>query len=71
MRLPPVSCVCRVSMQASCSTIAWLDGWTRLLLQHKQRLEGQLSKFTPVIQGQELLRRDRPPCMVRGRPDCF
>lgn len=53
-----------VLRKASCSTIAWLDGWTRLLLQHKQRLEGQLSKFTPVIQGPELLRRDRPPCMV-------
>jgi hypothetical protein len=52
-------------LQASCSTIAWLDGWTRLLLQHKQRLESQLSKFVPVIQGQGLLRRDRPPCMVR------
>jgi hypothetical protein len=52
-------------LQATCSTIAWLDGWTRLLLQHKQRLENQLSKFVPVIQGQGLLRRDRPPCMVR------
>jgi hypothetical protein len=54
-------------LQASCSTIAWLDDWTRLLLQHKQRLEAQLSKFTPVIQGQVFLRRDRPPCMVSRR----
>lgn len=30
-------------------TMAWLDAWAKLLLQHKSRLEHQLSKFAPVI----------------------
>lgn len=38
-----------VLKKASCMTMAWLDAWAKLLLQHKCRLEHQLSKFAPVI----------------------
>lgn len=36
--------------------MAWLDAWTKLLLQQQYSLEQQLAKFTPVITSQGLVR---------------
>lgn len=43
-------------LQATCSTMAWLDAWTRLLLKQKLSLEQQLSYFTTVRPTEGLVR---------------
>jgi hypothetical protein len=44
-----------LQMQAACATMAWLDAWAKLLLQHQSILEQQLAKFAPVVPGEGLL----------------
>jgi hypothetical protein len=44
-----------LQMQAACATMAWLDAWAKLLLQHQSILEQQLAKFAPVVPGEGLV----------------